>query len=218
MTANRPEARILTLTGSIDLLNPDPKDIHIEDIAHALSRICRYGGHCREFYSVAQHSWHVSHLVSQENALLGLLHDAAEAYIGDVVKPLKMLLPDYRLVEQRIEAAVFERFELEMTQEDKREVKLADEVLLRTELRDVMDIRDQRNLRAWALPTYVQPMDKTLVPLPPERARGLFLQRYEQLIEVAGKQKLVDREPYPAWASCRLEGGEEAEFVRERMR
>jgi len=84
---------ILTYTGKrFDTLNPKPEDICIEDIAHALSMICRFGGHCRQFYSVAQHCLLVSCNLPVEAELWGLMHDAAEAYVGDVVTPIKRLL------------------------------------------------------------------------------------------------------------------------------
>lgn len=76
----------------ISLYNPDPELICIEDIAHALSHICRFGGHAREFYSVAQHCCLVSYLAPAEWRLAALMHDATEAYLGDVIKPLKNIL------------------------------------------------------------------------------------------------------------------------------
>lgn len=84
-------------------------EFHIDDIADASSRICRFTGHCRMFYSLAEHAVLVADLMYRlklGDPLEGLLHDAHEAYIGDVSSPLKALLPDYRKLEQSIEAAL----------------------------------------------------------------------------------------------------------------
>jgi hypothetical protein len=95
-------------------LIPNPADIRIEDIAHALSNQCRFAGHASKFYSVAEHSVHVSKLSAPEDALWGLLHDASEAYLVDLPRPLK-LLPEfapYREAEHRLQRAVAARFGL----------------------------------------------------------------------------------------------------------
>lgn len=70
-------------------LNPRHDQLAIEDIAHALGMICRFGGHTVDYYSVAEHSVHVSHVCDPQEALAGLLHDAAEAYLGDMIRPMK---------------------------------------------------------------------------------------------------------------------------------
>lgn len=80
-------------------LDPRADEIDIEDIAHALSQICRYSGHCEYFYSVAEHSWHVSHMVPREHALAGLLHDGTEAYLLDMPRPVKRFMPEYQALE-----------------------------------------------------------------------------------------------------------------------
>lgn len=106
-----------TFTGRIDPLNPSPSEINIEDIAHALARICRYGGHCVGFMSVARHSiWVMERLehLGSKMALTGLLHDAAEAYIGDVPRPLKRN-PEMQVfldAEKKLEACIAEVFDL----------------------------------------------------------------------------------------------------------
>lgn len=98
----------------IDLRHPRPEDIDIKDIAAGLSKICRFGGQCQEFYSVAQHSVLVAHLASPPLSAVGLLHDAAEAYLGDVVKPLKVILGDcYSDLEHAFERAIFRNFGLQ---------------------------------------------------------------------------------------------------------
>lgn len=103
---------ILTESGrTFDFLRGD-NDIRIADIAGALSKMCRFTGHCSSFYSVAAHSVLVSHLVPEDLAFEALMHDAHEAYIGDVSTPLKSLLPDYRHVEERVETEVRDFFGL----------------------------------------------------------------------------------------------------------
>lgn len=130
---------IQTYTGrQFDLVNPDPMLVDIEDIAHALSHTCRFGGHTEKFYSVAQHSWVVSATVAPEHAFLALLHDAAEAYIGDLIRPLKRLLcPQIDEIESRIQAAILARYEVEPDEAALKAVKVADDRALATEMRDL---------------------------------------------------------------------------------
>lgn len=96
-------------------MDPDPEDVVLEDIGHALSMICRYGGHTRRFYSVAEHTVAVSKWVEAQGAhpmavQRALLHDAAEAYVGDMVRPLKLSMPAYRDVENRVLGVIGLRF------------------------------------------------------------------------------------------------------------
>jgi len=105
--------KITTLSGrQIDPFNLRTKDIDIQDIAHSLAMQCRYNGHTRRFYSVAEHSVLVSQVLPDEHKLWGLLHDATEAYIGDMVSPVKGRMTDFKKLEQQIEKAVAERFGL----------------------------------------------------------------------------------------------------------
>lgn len=111
---------IKTWTGRIDPLNPVVEEINIEDIAHALARQCRYNGHCEGHLSVARHSIWVSYVLELQaysliTQLAGLLHDSAEAYLGDLVRPLKHTEfgAMYLEAEKRLEAVIAERFGLE---------------------------------------------------------------------------------------------------------
>lgn len=87
-------------------------DINIEDIAHGLALTCRFSGQCSVFFSVAQHSLMVSELVPPEDALWGLLHDASEAYLGDVPRPLKGYLDRYRNIETMFMATIADKYGL----------------------------------------------------------------------------------------------------------
>lgn len=89
-----------------------PEDIDQLDIAHALAQLCRYNGHTLRFYSVAEHCVLLSYAVSPENALHALLHDATEAYVGDVIRPLKRLLPMYRDMESLIWFSIATHFNI----------------------------------------------------------------------------------------------------------
>lgn len=166
---------IQTFTGlRFDMFDPKPEQVCIEDIAHALSCICRFGGHCTVFYSVAQHCVQVSHLVPQNEALYALLHDAAEAYMGDMVAPLKREMQKYKELEIRICAVVLDTLRVPMLHTDN--VKIADDTMLATERRDLMVTTDER----WRVGNS-EPRDKRIHPLPPISAELLFLARYEEL-------------------------------------
>lgn len=98
-------------------MDPQPGDIDPVDIAHALSLVCRYGGHVKRFYSVAEHCVLIANYLyettgDRDLALWGLLHDAPEAYIGDMVRPLKRSMPAYREVDDKIMTVIAERFGL----------------------------------------------------------------------------------------------------------
>ena len=170
---------ILTVSGQyFNFQNPDPAAISIEDIAHALSHLCRFNGHAREFYSVAQHSVLVSEIVPMSMALPALLHDAAEAYVGDMTRPLKQLIAGFRDIEDRVEWAIAKRFDLFGHRNTKQAyIKHADMVLLATEQRDLMPPHDD----TWAGLEKIQPLSTVIRPLPPAEARHLFLQRYREL-------------------------------------
>lgn len=136
------ESYIQTFTGKwIDPLNPDPDLIDPIDIAHALALVNRFTGHTTEPYSVAQHSCGVYDLVSHENKKYAILHDASEAYIGDIARPVKHQnkMELYREIEDNLMEAILNKYDLEWPLPD--EVKWADEILLYSELRDLMGFK-----------------------------------------------------------------------------
>ena len=93
-------------------LDPKSEDIDLSDIAHALSNLCRFGGHSPVFYSVAEHSVLVSEAVPVKDALWGLLHDASEAYLCDIPRPFKPYLSNYKELEERIQRTIGNAFGL----------------------------------------------------------------------------------------------------------
>lgn len=156
-------------------LEPRQETILIEDIAWALACTCRFGGQCTSFYSVAQHSVLVASVVPPQLRLAALLHDAAEAYVGDIVGPLKQLLPDYKVIEKRVEEAIAKRFGVPV--ELHSEIKHADLRLLRTEQRDLTSqLTDDWN----GLKQYT-PLRDRIVAQDPHTASSMFLKAYRKL-------------------------------------
>lgn len=175
MTHTASQPTILTQSGTyFDFTDPENSEFTIEDIAHALAHICRFTGHPRFFYSVAQHSVLCSLICAPEHALVTLMHDAAEAFVGDVSRPLKALLPDYKVIETRVEEAIANRFLLPYPWPD--EVKRVDAMMLRHEQRSLMG-----NHSTWnGSVTPDRPMPRIEFMTPAE-AKEAFLERYEDL-------------------------------------
>lgn len=162
---------ILTVSGSyFNYEDPDSSEYTIEDIAHALSHTCRFAGHSQEFYSVAQHCVLACAIVEDGFEFEALMHDAAEAFIGDIPSPLKILLPDFKVIEQRVEDSIAKRFGLPMGKMHP-EVKKADLIMLRTEQRDIM-----KNNDVWHVVDGIYPHPTLKInPWPPKEAKRLFL-------------------------------------------
>ena len=165
---------------------PRPEQILLEDVAHHLAHTCRFGGAVREFYSVAEHCVYVSRLVPPELAPLALVHDAAEAYLGDVIKPLKNCLPEYQALEHVWEAAIAKRFGFESLKHPL--VKDADVAAVQAERRDLLPstLAAEAPRELWA--AYLQRGDRVPPAAAPVRpiggpkaAKKLFLRRAAEL-------------------------------------
>ena len=116
-----------------DFADVDHSVLSIEDIAHGLSLSCRFSGQCNKFYSIAEHSYWVSIMVPEEYALVGLLHDASESVLQDMVKPLKNMMPEYRAMEENVERKIARDYDLPFPYPP--EIKEADVRMLITEQR-----------------------------------------------------------------------------------
>lgn len=179
MTIEQNKNCITTWSGQwFDILKPEAYEFDIEEIAHALSNICRYTGHVNKFYSVAEHSVLVSRIVEPRFALVGLLHDAGEAYLGDVSSPLKALLPEYKKIEQSVESAIANYFELpfpfpaEIKDADRQMYWQERQEVANNQLRDQLWHQDKRATRR-----------VKAIGLNPDQAKKQFLARYKQLIK-----------------------------------
>jgi hypothetical protein len=181
--------------------NFDPDDIDIKDIAHSLSLLSRFNGHCLKFYSVAEHCVRVSEYMEEAyyqkwdipekdhercELLWGLLHDAAEAYTSDIPRPLKHqdMMYDFRKKEKEIENIIYEKYIGFRTENIDRmrlfdRAAIADATLLVTEQRDLM----HKNAPDWEIG--IEPLeDVHIIPYGPEDAERMFLDRFHQLRKV----------------------------------
>jgi 5'-deoxynucleotidase YfbR-like HD superfamily hydrolase len=140
-----------TYTGRLfDIKRPDASEVCIKDIAHALANICRYTGHCRRFYSVAEHCVLGARLVPRKYRLAFLLHDAVEAYIGDTSRPFKTLLPEYRQYERAIQKVIYRAlYGRLMTERERRAVRTADNQMLLKEAKLLMSSRGREWKERW---------------------------------------------------------------------
>jgi len=169
------EPWIITNSGiQFNLLETTEQMVNIRDIAHSLSNVGRFGGHCNQFYSVAQHSVHVSQIVSYDYAFCALMHDATEAYIGDMVSPLKVAIPLFKEIEQKLWEVIASKYSLPKYLP--KEVKYADYQLLKAEKRDIMpETEDWEFLKDINVPSlYISPWSS-------EYSKIRFLKRFEEL-------------------------------------
>ena len=170
------KSQILLQSGNyFDFLNPEKCKFTIEDVAHGLSNLCRFVGQCSEFYSVAEHCYHCSMIINQDYAYDALLHDAIEAFTGDLNKPLKTLLPAYQDIEEHLERVVLKRLKLSFPLP--ASVKEADIEMLATEQRLVMNNSDD-----WHFSYGKLPREMKIHFWSPKQAKRKFLERYHQLL------------------------------------
>lgn len=200
MNSKRDDAWILTYTGrEFWPLDPRAEDVFIEDIAHALALTCRFTGHCREFYSVAQHSVLCSHYVADHGGdtgtqLAALLHDASEAYLPDVARPIKdlILVVDEEAYNGRKSLRKAEDALLDMIitglhancyfELSSKLLKRADVALLLAERRDLLPAHSHdwaKALGAQAVP----PWKDTILPWSPMHAEERFLAEFARLMK-----------------------------------
>ncbi len=187
---------IETFTGkSFFPLDPEPDKICIEDITHALSMLCRFNGHCKVFYSIAEHSIRVANFVKQTFypytnkrivrkkrdltiELYALLHDSAEAYNSDIPRPIKSSLTNFKDIENKILEIILEKFCLTnyISEDYKKFIQDADDILLATEARDLgMKLVDHWKLRKEPLFSHIIPYRSI------EMAQKVFFRKFSEL-------------------------------------
>lgn len=154
--------------------NLEKSDIDINDIAHSLSNMCRFGGHSTRFYSVAEHSVLVSRSLPEKYALWGLLHDATEAYLVDIPSPVKQLFPEYKGLENELMKHIAKQF-IGRRVAIPRIVKNVDVSILANEAAQAMKDKGE----PWNLPK--KTLDVRLNFWSPKRAKTEFLTEFHEL-------------------------------------
>lgn len=175
---NRQGTWMQTVSGKVFWpIDPRPEELDINDIAHALGMMCRYGGHCNRFYSVAEHSVLMASYaeanLGTEIAQIALMHDATEAYLSDVIRPVKAHLSNYREIENRLWLCIAERFGLPHAIPD--EVHHLDNCILR----DEMEALHMPPPMEWNIPN--QRLGVHITGWEPKFAGWAFLGMYQKL-------------------------------------
>lgn len=166
-------------------LDPLPDDVILDDVAIGLARICRFGGHTCRFYSVAQHSIFVSYHVPAYLALQGLMHDAHEAYTGDMIRPLKVGIRNYigtgwDVIENMNQNAITIALGGAILGDEAHKlVKSADNKALATERRDLLLPTEHE----WHSGGEVA-VDEKIIPMRSDEAFIAFINRYEELVSM----------------------------------
>jgi len=164
-------------------IEPMADDVCLEDVAHALSNICRFGGHSLFFYSVAQHAVFVADIIKdlgydRDFQFYGLHHDDSEAYLSDITRPVKAYLENYKAFEMKLEEVIFEHFKIADDDEKYNIMKKADNIALVTEAKYLMSMPPSD----WSIKE--KPLDKPIIALGPREAEALFLAKHHELNNV----------------------------------
>ena len=163
---------------TVDFDNISRNSISIKDVAHALSITCRWNGHTKKFYSVAEHSiLAATHAINNNESYLDslfiLLHDASEAYVSDVASPIKKFFPTYMDMEEKIQVVIAEKFDLPYPMP--KQITEMDYKVLATEKRDLLG----EEPASWGrLPN---PLDEIIVPMTPIQSKAAFTKRFKEL-------------------------------------
>jgi len=169
------EAKIQLMSGRmLDFKDPKPDQFTIEDIALGLSRQPRFGGHTKAFYSVAQHCVHLAQVVPKGYKMQALMHDASEAFMGDMSTPLKHLLPDYMDIEEGVSGAIQKAFGFSPMSPL---LEVADARMLITERNALLPTYNEKD---WA---GHEPYPIKIRPMIMEKAYGEFLKAYQLIKE-----------------------------------
>lgn len=168
---------IQTFTGKkFHILDPQPEEVDIVDIAHALSNLCRFGGHCQKFYSVAQHcAVGAEAFDNPKVALHFLLHDSQEAYLCDLPRPIKRLLPRYKDIEKVVQEVIF--LSLNIREKFDHHIEPMDMRMLATERRDLM-----KDSQIWTTLDGIESLPGLIEPWTQSVAKEKFLTLYYDLI------------------------------------
>ena len=171
-----------------DFVNPTEDMIDIEDVAHALSHLCRFTGHCDRFYSVAEHSL-IGALIFMERgddelAFEFLMHDAHEAYVGDLSTNLKKLCPDFKIIEERVDKLIRKKYN--MANEMPSEVKQMDIKMLATEKSNLLY---NHRFSDWAVLNNIDTLNEDLRDnnLSMQQVRQLFIDTFDMLMQTTGR-------------------------------
>jgi hypothetical protein len=171
---------VLTHSGlTFDFARPSAAMVRLQDIAHGLSHACRFAGQCSTFYSVAQHAVAVSLLCP---TLEALHHDDTEAYMGDMTRPLKDLVPQFKDLEWQVHSAIMQA--LGLSEEQSEDLKLADRRVYFLERQRLFSARYPIDCGG------LEPAPASVLgaPLPPKAAKAMFLARHDQLVKARGRK------------------------------